>query len=82
MIDLKKEASIGSEAVKRLRLDKLRNGKAFMINSKNLPAFQSYREYPDGKIELVELNQAERDFRLVRILSDIEVMKLKVELGF
>jgi hypothetical protein len=82
MIDLKKEAIIGSEAVKRLRLDKLRNGKAFMINSKNLPAFQSYREYPDGKIELVELNQAERDFRLVRILSDMEVMKLKVELGF
>jgi len=82
MIDLKKEASIGSEAVKRLRLDKLRNGRAFMINSRNLPAFQSYREYPDGKIELVELNQAERDFRLVRILTNTEATKLKAELGF
>ena len=82
MIDLKKMASIGSNAVKKHRLEKLRDGRPFMINSKNLPVLQSYREYPDGTIELVEINQTATDFRLIRKLTETEIAAVKTENGF
>lgn len=82
MIDLKKIASIGSKAVKRHRLEKLQNGRPFMINSRELPALQSYREYPDGTIELVEINQAATDFRVIRKLAPEEARSIQAANGF
>jgi hypothetical protein len=46
---------IDNDAVKELRLHKLRNGQPFMINSKDLKCNQCFLEYPDGTIQLVFL---------------------------
>ena len=46
---------IGNKAVQKLRLQKLRSGHPFMINSKELEPNQCFLEYPDGTIQLVYL---------------------------
>jgi hypothetical protein len=52
MTALQSIEKIGNEAVQELRLLKLRNGQAFMINSKDLKSSQCYLEYPDGSIQM------------------------------
>jgi hydrogenase maturation factor HypF (carbamoyltransferase family) len=47
----------GNDAVRRLRLQKLRSGHPFMINSNDLESYQCYLEYPDGSIKLVLMNR-------------------------
>jgi hypothetical protein len=66
----------GNEAVKKLRLFKLQNGHPFMITEDGLPPRQSYLEYPDGKIVLVELNKEEQTFREIKVLSMVQRKKL------
>jgi len=68
---------IGNEAVQELRLQKLNGGHRFMINSKDLESNQCYLEYPDGKILLVFLKNAAREFTLIRTLSLEEVEALR-----
>jgi hypothetical protein len=70
---------IGNKAVQKLRLQKLRSGHSFMINSKKLEPNQCYLEYPDGTIQLVYLKNAAKDFTVIRTLSAAEedVIRLK-----
>lgn len=71
----------GNEAVQKLRLQKLRNGYPFMINSKDLESNQCYLEYPDGSIQLVYLKNASREFTRIRVLSPSEELSLRSRYG-
>lgn len=70
--DVQKLEQTGSNAVKMLRINKLRKGMPFMINAKELPGNQCYLEFPDGKILLVTISSAGSDFTVLRELSSIE----------
>ena len=74
---------IGNKAVQKLRLQKLRSGHPFMINSKELEPNQCYLEYPDGTIQLVYLKNAAKDFTVIRRLSasEEEAIRLKYHLS-
>jgi hypothetical protein len=72
-MSVRKLQNTGTEAIKKMRLDKLRNGIPFMINSKELPSNQAYLEYPDGGIVLVMLAKGSRHFTPVRSLSSSEI---------
>jgi hypothetical protein len=72
----------GTEAVQELRLQKLRDGHPFMINSKELKSDQCYLEYPDGTIQLVFLKNAAREFTVIRTLSLPEAESLRKRFGF
>jgi len=69
----------GTEAVKRLREEKLRNGVPFMINAKELPTNQAYLEYPDGTIKLVSVSKGARQFTFVRELTKEESLAVLAE---
>ena len=73
---------IGNEAVQKLRLQKLSNGRPFMINSKDLETNQCYLEYPDGMIQLVYLKNAAKEFTIIRTLSPTEEQSLRKRYGF
>jgi hydrogenase maturation factor HypF (carbamoyltransferase family) len=73
---------IGNEAVQKLRLQKLRSGHPFMINSKDLESNQCYLEYSDGSIQLVFLKNAAKEFTVIRTLSDSEELSLRKRYGF
>jgi len=68
---------MGTDAVKRLRLQKLRSGKPFMINSNELSGKQCYLEYPNGRIELVTIADSAIDFVPIRELSPLESAQLR-----
>src|ERR1035437_8716700 len=55
----------GIEAVRKLRLQKLQNGRPFIINSRDLPPSQCYLEYPDGEIVLAALPNHAKDFNII-----------------
>lgn len=82
MTTLQTIEKIGNEAVQELRLQKLRNGHPFMINSKELESNQCYLEYPDGKIQFVFLKNAAREFTVIRTLSLAETEALRKRYGF
>ena len=71
----------GNEAVQKLRLQKLRSGHPFMINSKDLEPNQCYLEYPDGSIQLVFLKNAAKEFTVIRTLSTSEEQSLRKKHG-
>jgi hydrogenase maturation factor HypF (carbamoyltransferase family) len=71
----------GNEAVQKLRLQKLRSGRPFMINSKDLESNQCYLEYPDGSIQLVFLENAAKEFTMIRTLSPSEELALRSRFG-
>jgi hypothetical protein len=60
------------EAIKNLRISKLKNGLPFMINSDSLPSNQCYLEYPDGSISLVFLNRKINNFKTIAEFSSEE----------
>lgn len=72
---------IGTDAVKELRLEKLRNGHPFMINSRDLEPRQCYLEFPDGVIQLAYLEKNARDFTIIRKLSAAEAAALRKKHG-
>jgi hypothetical protein len=72
---------VGNEAVQKLRLEKLRSGHPFMINSRDLESNQCYLEYPDGSIQLVYLKNTAKDFTLIRTLSSSEELSLRNRYG-
>ncbi|SEL91665.1 hypothetical protein [Parapedobacter koreensis] len=61
--------NIGTAAVRRLRDSKLSAGKPFMINSDELPSGQSYLEYPDGKVCIVQVSADSRSFVILDTLA-------------
>ena len=77
MTALQNIEQIGNDAVRKLRLQKLRNGHPFMINSKELPTDQCYLEFPDGSIKLVQLKNSAKDFTVLRTLSTDEEQKIR-----
>jgi len=77
MTELQKMAHAGTEAVRQLRLQKLKSGHPFMINSDELPSGQCYLEYPDGTIKLVKISDDGRDFILINELPAIEGRRLR-----
>lgn len=81
MTALQSIAKIGNDAVKELRLHKLRNGQPFMINSKDLKCNQCFLEYPDGNIQLVFLKPGAREFTAIRKLSPTEAETLRKKVG-
>jgi hypothetical protein len=82
MTALQMIAKKGTDAVKQLRLQKLRNGLPFMINSNDLEPNQFYYEFPDGDIQLACLEDGARDFTMIRKLSAAEEKALRVKHGF
>jgi len=62
----------GTNAVKKLRLERLGKGLPFMINSRELPAEQCYFEYPDGVIRLVKISTDKTDFVVLKEYSKKE----------
>jgi hypothetical protein len=66
-----------SNAVHRLRLDKLRSGHPFLIYSKELPSRHAYLEFPEGNIVLVTLKEGEQDFTVIRELSQEENVAIR-----
>ncbi|HVW58473.1 MAG TPA: hypothetical protein VHC48_00510 [Puia sp.] len=81
MTALQTIGKIGNEAVQKLRMQKLTNGRPFMINSKDLETNQCYLEYPDGKIQLVFLKNAAKEFTVIRTLSPSEEQSLRNKYG-
>lgn len=77
MAGIKEKERAGTEAVRRLRLRRLKHGKPFMINSKDLPGRQCYLEYPNGQINLVTISDSNRDFHILRELSMEENSNLR-----
>jgi hypothetical protein len=77
MTDFQKMAQASTDAVRRLRLQKLKSGHPFMINSRDLPSGECYLEYPDGAIKLVAISDNGRNFILIRELSSAEIQKLR-----
>ncbi len=74
---LKEIERTGNAAVKKLRINKFNKGLPFMINSKDLPGYQCYLEYPNGSIVLVSLKQATRDFTIIRQLTQKEKITIR-----
>jgi hypothetical protein len=74
----------GTDAVKKLRIDKLSHGKPFMINVRSLPSGQCYLEYPNGKIVLATYSSKSRDFITIRELPTEEstALREKFDLDF
>jgi hypothetical protein len=73
--------NIGNKAVQKLRIQKLRSGHPFMVNSKDLEPNQCYLEYPDGSIQLVFLKNAAKEFTVIRTLSPSEELSLRSRYG-
>ena len=81
MTALQTIGKIGTDAVKELRLQKLRNGLPFMIDSDDLESDQCYLEFPDGTIKLVFLSTGAREFSTIRTLLANEARSLRVKEG-
>lgn len=47
-----------------------------MINSSELPVYQFYLEYPEGKIFLAVLEPGKRDFSVIREMAPNERLKI------
>lgn len=77
MSNLESLESIGTNAVKKLRLKKLRAGQPFMINSKELPSKQSYMEFPDHSIRIVSVAPDTRSFITISKLSQQEADSIR-----
>jgi len=82
MAELKTMEEKGTRAVRKLRLQKLKSGFPFMINSKELLSNQCYLEYPNGTINLVTFKTNARDFNVIRKLSPTEANNLRARYKF
>lgn len=67
-------------AIKKLRLQKLRQGIPFMINSDILESDQCFLEFPDGIIKIAEAATKDRDFLIVYEFSAAESNNLRKKL--
>ncbi|MGF7083035.1 hypothetical protein [Mucilaginibacter sp. UYCu711] len=71
------------EATIQLREDNFNRGIPFMMFSDNLPDGEAYLEYPDGKIEVVRIDEEgeENNLTTVKILSKVEAERVRIEYG-
>lgn len=59
----------GRKAVEELRINKLNMGFPFMINTKDLPSFHFYLEYPDGIIKIATISKDKLDYKIIAELT-------------
>lgn len=74
-----KNHDVAVNAVRRLRINKLRNGHPFLIYSRDLPSRYAYLEYPEGHIVLVTVKSGEHDFTSIRELTHEENIAIRNE---
>ncbi|MFN8290247.1 MAG: hypothetical protein U0U70_08325 [Chitinophagaceae bacterium] len=72
---------IAREAIRALRLQKLRGGQPFMINANDHEPGTCWLEYPDGHIHLVRLNAFRTDFETITKMSIEESDMIRKDLG-
>lgn len=72
---------ISSTVVRRLRRQKLDNGKPFLIWSNKLPKNQSYLEYPDHSIKIVTVAPNFKSFTVVEELTAGQAQVIRQELN-
>ena len=82
MSTIKITSKKGTNAVKKLREHKLRNGLPFMINVKELSTNQCYLEYPNGSIMLITVVHSTRDLDVIRELTSTEANHLRRRFHF
>ncbi len=82
MSTIKITSEKGTNAVKKLREQKLKSGLPFMINVKELSTDQCYLEYPDGVIKLITIVHSTRDIDVVRELTLTEANNLRRRFHF
>ena len=73
--------AISGTVVRRLRRQKLDNGKPFLIWSKKLPKDQSYLEYPDHSIKIVTVAPDLKSFTIVEELTTGQAQVIRHELN-
>jgi len=61
--------TVGNSVVRKLRRQKLEQGKPFLIWSNKLPKDQSYLEYPDHSIKVAMVSPNLKSFTIVRECS-------------
>lgn len=72
---------IGYTAMLSVRLDKLKRGRPFMINSPDLPSYQCYMEYSNGLITIEQIGHSGSDFEKIRELSYEEAALVRKAFG-
>ena len=82
MTTLNIKSKRGTDAVKKLRQQKLKSGFPFMINAKELATNQCYLEYPNGSIKLITTVHSTRDINILRELTFIEADNLRSRFHF
>jgi hypothetical protein len=70
---------IGHSVVRKLRGKKLSEGKTFMIHSELLPVGQSYLEYPDSSMKVVEVGSDLRSFKIIKELSAEQAKSIRLK---
>jgi len=81
MTQIQKLEQIGHEAILNVRLNKLKRGRPFMINSPDLPSYQCYMEHADGKITIEQISPSGNEFTMISTLSSAETRQLRNKLG-
>lgn len=71
---------LGTNAVKKLRTNRLKRGEFFMINSNSLPPDQCYLEFPGGTIKLAIHKSGAKSFTIVHELENEESAELRKKL--
>ncbi|SHN45506.1 hypothetical protein [Chitinophaga sp. CF418] len=66
--------AITAQIIKELRIKKLNNGHCFLIFDDELPEVHSYYEYPDGRIQIeeVDITNIYNPREVIRVLSEDE----------
>lgn len=81
-MDIKTLELQGTNAVKKLRRDRLSRGDFFMINLNSLPDSHCYLEFPKGVAKLVAYESGARDFTVIRELDKEEYHNLLRKFDF
>lgn len=71
--------AVTSLIIKQLRIKKLNNGHCFLIFDEELPEEHSYYEYPDGRIQVeeVDITNLYNPRRVIKVLSEEEASKVR-----
>jgi hypothetical protein len=72
----------GTNAVRKLREQKLRKGLPFMINAEELSTNQCYLEYPNGSIKLITVEPSTIEMDVIRELTLTEATELRQRFHF
>ena len=82
MESIKEIEILGTNAVKKLRRNRLSRGDFFMINSNSLPSDHCYLEYPGGSIKLAIYESGAKNFTILRELETEESSNLRERFNF